>query len=241
MDNGSDNVLLIIFALIAAFVLLQLRRTLGKKTGYDPKDDQNLSRTSHEDHDNQAQNAQANQEDASIVPLNNQTPETLKRLQLKKIGFAEKSPLHAPFKRICELDQNFSYRQFIDGAEAAYGMILQAFWSFDKEALSGLLSREVYEQFVQSIDQRQALNHVLDNVIEDIEMIEVIDASLEGTVAEVKVKYVSHMRLCVRDQEGNLLEGNPDQVIKIVDIWTYNRDVSRRDPVWTLVLTEAAS
>jgi predicted lipid-binding transport protein (Tim44 family) len=48
------------------------------------------------------------------------------------------------------------------------------------------------------------------------------------------------MTIVIKDQEGNIVDGDSDNVSPIVDIWTFCRDVKRKDPNWTLVSTSEA-
>jgi predicted lipid-binding transport protein (Tim44 family) len=81
---------------------------------------------------------------------------------------------------------------------------------------------------------------VFENNLADVEKIELIDASLEGSMAELTVRFNSHMTIVIKDQEGNIVDGDSDNVSPIVDIWTFCRDVKRKDPNWTLVSTSEA-
>ena len=54
------------------------------------------------------------------------------------------------------------------------------------------------------------------------------------------VRFVSQMISVTRDKAGTIVDGNPDKVADITDVWTFARDVTSRDPNWKLVGTGSA-
>jgi predicted lipid-binding transport protein (Tim44 family) len=62
---------------------------------------------------------------------------------------------------------------------------------------------------------------------------------LRGRTAQVTLRFVSKLITATRDNEGKVVDGNPEKVAEVTDIWTFARDVSSRDPNWKLVATEA--
>jgi predicted lipid-binding transport protein (Tim44 family) len=53
------------------------------------------------------------------------------------------------------------------------------------------------------------------------------------------VRFVSQLISVTRDRSGTVIDGSPDKVTEVTDVWTFARDVSSRDPNWKLVATEA--
>jgi predicted lipid-binding transport protein (Tim44 family) len=41
----------------------------------------------------------------------------------------------------------------------------------------------------------------------------------------------------VRDAEGTIVEGNPNEIKKQRDVWTFAREMGSDDPNWKLVAT----
>jgi predicted lipid-binding transport protein (Tim44 family) len=64
-------------------------------------------------------------------------------------------------------------------------------------------------------------------------------AELRGCTAHVTVRFVSQLISVTRDKSGNVIDGNPEKVTDVTDVWTFARDLSSRDPNWKLVATEA--
>ena len=101
-------------------------------------------------------------------------------------------------------------------------MIVLAFANGDRRALKDLLSSEVYESF--------------EAVIRDL-----VSAEARDRAAQVTVRFVSQMISVTRDKAGTIVDGNPDKVADITDVWTFARDTSSRDPNWKLVGTGSAA
>jgi len=238
MDSNSDSLFIIIMAFVAGFIILQLRRTLGRRDGYDGKDEKN--------HDTQYRDKtpETKKNDDNVVPLHSGQDQQHKEPDQsddgKDIGVAKSSPFYAVLDKISGYDRNFTLPIFIDGAEYAYGMILTAFWSGDTKTLRSFLSRDVFGQFETAIKDMKDHGQEFQNTLNDIEIIDLEDASIEGTMAELTLRFKSHMTIAIKDEEGTLIDGDADKIVPVIDIWTFCRDVKRGDPNWTLVSTSNA-
>lgn len=229
MQTESDSFeLIIILALVAVFILFQLRRTLGKKTGFDPSRDQKENPY----HPDPVTEEKKQPDNVVRIKPDGAAPEAVVNLGLDK-----SSPFYGVVEKIYRLDHSFNLRSFFDGAEYAYGLVLKAFWDRDRKILRSMLSRQVFDQFdsvVSDLEQRKLQS---DNKLMDVEKIDLINVSLSGSLAEITVEFTSHMIMATRDEAGNLIEGNDEKPTTILDIWTFCRDVKRADPNWTLVAT----
>jgi len=238
MQTESESLeLIIILALVAVFILFQLRRTLGKKTGYDPSKDQPEDssypgQAKPKNGQNKNQNKSENED--NVYPLR---PEEAQIAPAANLGLAKSSPFYGVIEKINQFDHDFNMRIFFDGAEYAYGLILNSFWAKDKKTLRSMLSRQVYDQFDGAIDlmEQKKLHHK--NKLMDIEKIDLVEATLTGSLAEITVEFTSHMIMSTLNADDKIIEGNADRTIKISDIWTFCRDVKSADPNWTLVAT----
>ena len=128
---------------------------------------------------------------------------------------------------------------FLDGAKAAYEMIVTAFAEGDRKALKNLLSREVYDGFVSAIAQREGRGETIEFRFVGIDKAEITDASLKNGTEQVTVKFHSKLISATHDKTGTVIDGDPVHVGDVTDIWTFARDVSSRDPNWKLVATES--
>lgn len=141
-------------------------------------------------------------------------------------------------REISAADRRFDAFAFLDGARAAYPMILEAFWRGDREELSHLCDRDVYDGFVAAIDAREAAGEVLDNRLVRIEEAVITGASLEGQTARVTVRFTADVAAVTRNAEGVVVAGSLNDAIQAIDIWTFSRNIASSDPDWLLDETD---
>jgi predicted lipid-binding transport protein (Tim44 family) len=153
-------------------------------------------------------------------------------------GFAPKGSATAKgLEKIADADRQFSPGAFLEGAKTAYEMIVTAFAAGDKQALKPLLSRDVYESFARAIDQRRQAGESLETNFVGIGKAEIGSADLLAKKAAITVRFTSDQISSRRNKSGDILEGDPKKIREITDLWTFERDLSSRDPNWTLVAT----
>lgn len=229
MDEGVQLLDIILFAAIAAFLVLRLRNVLGRRTGHDSRPDFDPFKQKPESRPG------AEESDDKVIQL----PGGGRRQEEAAFDADGDDPVAAGLTQIRLADRSFDPEGFLQGARAAFEMIVMAFASGDKETLRGLLADEVYADFARAIDQRaeegQSLETTLVNVLEP----EFIEAELQGRNAMVTVKLVSEQVNVTRDDEGRIIEGDPSDVVKMTDIWTFARNTRSRDPNWALVATRS--
>jgi predicted lipid-binding transport protein (Tim44 family) len=221
---GDALLQIIIFAMVAVFLVLRLRSVLGKRTGHErPRHDPRLAPRSREAVDNAAQDNVVALPDRSVEAPGGGT----------QAGMA----LSAGITQIKVHDPGFDAEAFVDGARLAFEMIVSAFAAGDREALRPLLSRDVAGRFVSAIDARERAEEQLETTIVAIKSADLIEAEMQGHEAMVTVKFVSDQINVTRDRNGNVTDGDPERIVEITDIWTYQRDTRSPDPNWTLVAT----
>ena len=226
----------IIFLALAVFIFLRLRSVLGQRTGrerppYDPYSARDAVRTSPSE-------KVVTLPGRAAQPAPAATPAGDGAERWK--GIAEPgSPAAAGLDAIIAVDSSFDAQHFLAGARAAYEMIVTAFAQGDRRALKGLLSREVYEGFEAAIRERESRGETIETRFISIDKADIAAAELRGRVAQVTVRFVSQLISVTRDRSGAVIEGSPDKVTDVTDVWTFARDLSSRDPNWKLVATEA--
>lgn len=237
--EGIDDVFdiyTIIFLALAVFIFLRLRSVLGQRTGrerppYDSYSARDAVRPSTND------NVVALPGRGGDVP---QTPAEPVEPTERWKGIAEAgSAVATGLDAIAREDASFDAKQFIGGARAAYEMIVTAFAEGDRRSLKNLLSREVYDGFEAAISERESKGEKVETRFVSIDKSDVIGAELRGRTAQVTVRFVSQLISVTRDRSGNVIEGSPEKITEVTDVWTFARDVTSRDPNWKLVATEA--
>ena len=131
--------------------------------------------------------------------------------------------------------------RFVEGAQSAYKMVLEAFWKGDREELALLANQEVAAAFIAAVDEREAVGHTLDNRLIAIERAAIEDARLDGKIAEIEVRFDSYIAAVTRDKDGELVAGSMSDAVPSKDIWTFQRNLASKDPNWLLVETDEAA
>jgi predicted lipid-binding transport protein (Tim44 family) len=149
----------------------------------------------------------------------------------------EGSDLAKALEAIGKLQRDFSVTSFIAGAKAAHEMILEAFAKGDKAELKTLLSKPVFESFVAVIDQNKKLGHVKVFQFVGALATSLETATLEGNKASISVKFVTEMINATLDKNGATIEGDAKAILEDTDLWTFERDLTSRDPNWILTAT----
>ena len=149
------------------------------------------------------------------------------------------TPLAAGITQIKLADREFDPRQFAAGARGAFEMIIGAFGEGDAKTLRPLLANDVYDDFSGAIKQREENKETLETTLIGITSADIIEAEMQQKTAFVTVKFVSEQVNVTRDSEGRIVDGDPNQVTKVTDIWTFARNTRSRDPNWALVATRS--
>lgn len=140
---------------------------------------------------------------------------------------------------IVTADPSFDAKDFLEGARGAYEMIVTAFAKGDRNTLRDLLSREVFEGFAAAIAEREKRGETVEMTFVSIDKATIEDAHLRGKAAQITVRFVSKLISATRDKDGHIVDGTPDRVVDMTDIWTFARDTSQRDPNWKLIATDS--
>jgi len=229
----------IIFLALAVFIFLRLRSVLGQRTGrerppYDPYSARDPVRGAAGDKVVTLPPRGAEAAAKAAEPA--EPAEPVERWK----GVAQAgSPIATGLDAIVAEDKSFDPQHFVAGARQAYEMIVTAFAEGDRRTLKNLLSREVYDGFEAAIREREGRGETVETRFVSIDTAEITHAELRGKVAHVTIRFVSQLVSVTRDRAGTVIDGNPDKVTDVTDVWTFARDVSSRDPNWKLVATEA--
>jgi predicted lipid-binding transport protein (Tim44 family) len=229
----------IIFLALAVFIFLRLRSVLGQRTG-----------SERPPYDRAAPNVVQRTQDNNVVPMPGAVIDQAPQAPAADVppptdrwkGIAEAgTPLAQGLDTIVAQDSSFDPRHFLSGARSAYEMIVLAFANGDRRALKDLLSSEVYESFDTVIKDREKHEQKTETRFVSIDKAELVGAEARDKAAQLTVRFVSQMISVTRDKTGAIVDGTPDKVADITDVWTFARDTSSRDPNWKLVGTGSAS
>ncbi len=229
----------IIFLALAVFIFLRLRNVLGQRTGTErPPYDRAARDVVHGAQDNNVVPVPGKVIDqAPLAPTADVAPPTDRWKGLAEAG----TPLALGLDAIATQDTSFDPQHFLSGARSAYEMIVLAFANGDRRALKDLLSAEVYDSFDSVIKDREKHEQKTETRFVSVDKAELVNAEARDRAAQLTVRFVSQMISVTRDKNGAIVDGNPDKVTDITDVWTFARDISSRDPNWKLVGTGSAN
>jgi predicted lipid-binding transport protein (Tim44 family) len=143
------------------------------------------------------------------------------------------SAIGVTLTRMRNVDRAFDPTHFLNGAEAAFRMIVAAFASGDRVQLRALLADDTYRSFETAIAAREAAGETQRSEVRSIEHATIEDASLDGAIAHVTVRFVSDQVAETLGKDGRPVAG-ADAVAELTDLWTFLRDLSQPDPAWRL-------
>jgi len=212
---------IILFAMIAGFLVLRLRSVLGRRTGNERRRDLFPRRA---------------------APAAEKVP-TLVEPDKRVAGPGSDPPppdvVAEGLNRIRRADASFDPAHFIEGARAAFEMIVAAFAKGDKAELRPLLSDEVFQRFAMAIDERVTARETLETQIEKLDSVDIVEAGVAERTAQVTLKLVSHQINVTRAMDESIVDGAPGQPVEKTDYWTFARDTRSTDPNWVLVATSS--
>ena len=211
---------LLILAGVALFLIFRLKNVLGTRDGFEPK---------VKDVDSAKMEERKNTEDSSENNLDEEATEYL---------FDDKNSANAIIK-IKEIEKNFSLTDFLGGAGSAYEMILMAFQSGKISPVETFLSADVKENFEEAIQAREQKGLSIDADFIGLRDTAVKNISFRDRVAEISVSFLADVKSVVKNNNGEIIEGEEADTKKQFDVWVFSREIGSDNPNWILVETGA--
>ena len=212
---------IVILALVAIFVGLRLYSVLGERTGHEQ---QPVIPTAA---DSETRTAPRVAQPGSGV---------IADVDSGDLAFV---PTAGPgIRALMSADSSFDVARFLEGAKAAYRLILESFWKGDLDTIRSHVDDNVYETFAAAVAQRDKEGLKLDNRLVAIDQAVISEASLEKSVAIVTVRLEADIAAVTRDKDGAVVAGSLSDAVQTRDVWTFRRDVAQRDPNWLLIETD---
>jgi predicted lipid-binding transport protein (Tim44 family) len=218
--SGGFPIDLVLFGMIAAFLVLRLRSILGRRQGFERKADPARP---------------AMRPTAAEAPTIDAVAERVPSRALPEPA----SPVGQALTRMQAVDRNFQAMRFLDGAEVAFKLIVTAFAGGNRDTLRPLLSDDTYKAFESAIAARETAGESQRTEVRAIHAATIEAADLRGTIADITVRFVSDQVNLTIGGDGAVVQGT-DAVTEIVDLWTFERNLSIADPTWRLVAARSA-
>lgn len=216
---SSPLIQLLVLAGIALFLILRLRDVLGTREGFEKPQ---VTRQEPK---------QAKRSDFEVIeggPDSDITDHAEEGSDVAKALMAMKAQ-----------EPSFSVSEFLGGARGAYEMILMGFEAGDLAEIKPFLSDEVYESFAMVVESRREQGLTIEANFVGVRELKLEDAGFDPATneGEVTVRFVGELTSVVRDKGGEIIEGNPNEVKRQKDIWTFARTMGTNNPNWQLVAT----
>lgn len=208
---------IILLAMVAGFLVLRLRSNLGRRTGHE----QGPKTFSSE----------------KVVSINkNDESQTYEHEDEKHHS---KNGIDRGISEIINFDPSFNIDEFKSGALKAFEIILYAFSRKDTDTLDSLLSKDVFNAFMTSINEREEACEVLETKIIKVEISKINSIGVKGSLASITLEFISEQVNLINSQDGKLIEGDPDQIESYKDQWTFHKSLNDKDPNWELASTKS--
>ncbi len=211
----------VLLAMVAGFLAMRLYSVLGKRTGHEQ---QPLPRAAEE----------------RSIPVT--IPRTIDAAAEQRTIANRNIDARAEpgLRSIIAVEPGFDVNQFLEGAQAAYRMTLEAFWRGDADTLADLAEDDVRTAFVEAIAAREAAGETLDNRLVTIERAVIADASVSGREARISVRFDADIAAITRNEAGEVIAGSLTDAVETHDIWTFVRTLKSAGPNWKLADTDEA-
>ena len=126
---------------------------------------------------------------------------------------------------------------FLNGAKISYETIISALAVGDKKTLKLLTGREMYDEFLQALEERNKKQLKYETTFIGIKSANIKEFKKENSVYKITVGFVSEMISCIKDKDNNIVEGNPDIIKTVKDVWKFSKNMWSHNPTWYLVDT----
>lgn len=221
VSMNSNLIQLLVLAGIAVFLILRLRNVLGTREGFEQPPG------------------------ATPVTQRRARPD----LEVIEGGpdlditdhVEEDSDAAKAFAEMKRIEPSFGVADFLQGARAAYEMIVMGYEKGELSDIQPFLTEEIYESFVDGVAAREDEGLSIDAQFYGVREMKIVDAKLDPATneAEISLRFVAELTSVVRDKAGDIVEGNETDVKKQKDTWAFSRMMGTDDVNWMLVSTDA--
>ena len=211
MQNGLPYLDILIFAIIAVFLIFRLKNILGTKTGFED---------SNSNKDKRETNL------GNVVSFDTKKP-------TKKNDSLDKEIL-----KIKKTDEKFDQIQFIDGSKTFFKMVLEAFVKGNLDNVKEFIKPSVLKNFNLVIKERNKESETLIINLKAINKTEILSSEISKTALKISVVFESSQIKALKDKNDKIIDGDLNKEILVKDIWVFERKINNLNPNWTLIETK---
>lgn len=229
---GSNDFITLFFLVAAVLIFLQLRSVLGRRTGNEKPPFEPMS---------PRETLRPDAPDAGkVITLpRRDISDGDDRLSQADLYTKPGSEANGDLRELMKVDTAFDPKSFFQGARMAYEMIVTAFAEGDRKTLRGLLSPDVFESFQGAIVDRESRGEKVKFNFVGISRLDLLKIDMKGSDVQITLSIGGQFISATLDKNGQVVDGDEEQVAEVSDIWTLSRDMRSRDPNWTVIATEA--
>ena len=217
---NSSLLSLLVLAGIAIFLILRLRSVLGTREGFEKPAERQAPARADPRRDFEVIEGGPDHDIVDHVEDGSESAKALAAMKLAEPGF--------------------NVTEFLGGARGAYEMILMAFENGDVDDLRPFLADDVMETFEAVIEQRQEQGLTIEASFVGVRETSLQSATFDRaeSMAEITVRFVAELTSVVKNDDGEIIEGDPNEIKRQRDVWTFARTMGESNPNWVLVATD---
>lgn len=216
---NSSLIQLLVLAGIAVFLILKLKSVLGTREGFEKP----------------------------VLPADDERPRIRKGFEVIEGGPDRDIIDHVPadsaaakaLSAMKGVDPSFNVSEFLGGARGAYEMIFMAFEKGEVERIKPFLSPDVFDSFSEAVAAREVQGLTVEATFIGISelVLQAAEYDKDTREGEITVRFAAELHSVVRNKLGEIVEGNPSEVKRQRDTWSFARTMGSADPNWLLVAT----
>ena len=139
-----------------------------------------------------------------------------------------------PMKQNHDVLEGKDKKEFLKGAEIAYETILTAFANGDVKKLRDLLTPTMNNNFSDAIEARNS-----EKIKSEFTFIGIKESSVEkyekaNDILFATVRFVAEVISVKKDKDDKIIEGNPDKIKFVTDVWKFTKNIKKNNPNWYL-------
>jgi predicted lipid-binding transport protein (Tim44 family) len=210
MQNGLPYLDILIFAIIAIFLVFRLKNILGTKSEFDEttvKKDKNINSFSN------------------VISID--------KKQTKE------DEVDNVVIKIQHIDKSFNKQEFLSGSEFFFKMVLDSFVIGNLDKVKDFIKPSILKNFNLVINERNKEKETLIIDIKSINKIELISATVSKANIKINVLFETFQIKALKDKSENIIDGDINEEILVKDIWVFERKINDNNPNYTLIETKS--
>tara|TARA_Y100001954_G_C15584958_1_gene490271 strand:- start:33 stop:668 length:636 start_codon:yes stop_codon:yes gene_type:complete len=202
---------IIIFAIIAIFLVYRLKSILGQ---------------------NSEGNEQNNKIDVGEKNFSNVVKIGKKQFDANEIRTNKTS--------INKIDPTFNEKEFLKGAQNFFEMVIDCFVKGNLSNVTNYIDDKLIKNFQSVIDERNEDNETLKIEIIEMKSIKIKEVKSVEDLIKISVVFETEQIKVLKDKKGKIIDGDPKNTILVKDLWTFEKRVQSDNLNWRLVETRDA-